>query len=114
MEANRRILTIQESLDNHLSKIYNNEIIDDPLAKRAMMSIFSEFGENLKWDDREFVSKCIKQNGNLIKLASDELRNDRELLIEAVNNGLEVPSVGPKMVSCVINGRTFHVGEPEN
>ena len=84
--------------------------------KSAIMLVFEVYGKKLKWDDREFVSKCIKENGNLINLASDELRNDRELLIEAVNNGLEVPSVGPNMVSCEINGRTFHVEEeePEN
>ena len=36
--------------------------------------------------DREYVLNTVKENGKLLEFASDELRNDREIVLEAVKN----------------------------
>ena len=38
------------------------------------------------WENKNKVLKAVKEDGLLLKYASETLRNDRELVIEAIKN----------------------------
>jgi len=41
----------------------------------------------LFWNEREFVLEAVKQDGRALGYASEELRTDREVVLEAMKNG---------------------------
>ena len=43
-----------------------------------------------KWTDREFVLKAVKSNGRALEFASEELRNDREIVKATVKNTAQI------------------------
>jgi hypothetical protein len=49
------------------------------------MKAFNEFDHEFM-SERDFVLKIVQLNGNLLKSASEELQDDREIVLEAVKN----------------------------
>lgn len=64
------------------------------IAKINGEEIVKYIGKDLQ-SDKEFISKCIKINGEMFKYLNQELREDREILIEALNSEVKVDGISP-------------------
>ena len=68
----------------------NGEKISNRLDNNRTMNLFEKYGNKLDFDSdflikyKNFILECVKQNGYSLKFAFDELKNDRDIVMEAV------------------------------
>ena len=51
-------------------------------------------------NNRQYVIENVKQEGALVEFASDELRDDKEVILEAINNNPEALEQGESATIC--------------
>lgn len=64
---------------------FNDRKLVIELAKKYPNILLHTSNENIK-NDREIVEEAVKSNGEVLKYASKELRNDKKIVLEAIKN----------------------------